>query len=279
MLPDSCADRKEGNATRMAAMHSRRLVINHFTLIAIRSYGKYIVATFFHAVAHVIHDSVIENVFFKQMVFMSGCAELYPGEFGYVALEYMSHVIIEFSSDRPDVHRYDGLVELIFTVVYLVCKKLEIRNGPGVVILDGVGVQTDELYPPGNECEVGITENGTVSLFSCTEAVMVADQGHIGYFKLIHDIPLPNEFFGYAEITHVTAMDHEIYVVPLIEVVYKIDSFVIPALGVTHCHEAERCLALAVFFYLLDVVCVDVCLSADVHIVRMVVYQVAAACQ
>lgn len=89
---------------------------------------------------------------------MSGCAELYPGEFGHVALEYMSHVIIEFSTERPDVHRYDGLVELIFTVVYLVCKKLEIRNGPGVVILDGVGVQTDELYPPGNECEVGITE-------------------------------------------------------------------------------------------------------------------------
>ena len=81
----------------------------------------------------------------------------------------------------------------------------------------------------------------------------------------------------YTEVTDVSAMNDEIYVVPLVEVAYKVGSLVIPALGVTHCYEPDCCLVLAVLLYLGNVVGIDIGFTADVYIVRVIIYHVAAS--
>jgi len=92
----------------------------------------------------------------------------------------------------------------------------------------------------------------------------------------VHNVPLPKELVCYTEVTDVSAMNDEIYVVPLVEVAYKVVGLVIPALGITHCYEPDCCLVLAVLLYLGNVVGIDIGFTADVYIVRVIIYHVAA---
>ena len=48
------------------------------------------------------------------------------------------------------------------------------------------------------------------------------------------------------------------------------------ALGITHCYEPDCCLVLAVLLYLGNVVGIDIGFTADVYIVRVIIYHVAA---
>ena len=72
-------------------------------------------------------------------------------------------------------------------------------------------------------------------------------------------------------------MNNEVDVVALIYLSYEIQRLVIPALRVAHSHEFNRCLAFAFLFYLCNVMGIYVGLTADAHIIRVIVYHVAAS--
>ena len=175
------------------------------------------------------------------------------------------------------MHGHYGFVELVFTVGNFVFKKGEVGNGAGVVELHSVGIQAYEFYPSGNERKVGVAEYGAICLFSCAKAVVVANQGNIGHVELVHNVALPKELVSNTEVTHVTAMNNEVDVVALIYLSYEIQRLVIPALRVAHSHEFNRCLAFAFLFYLCNVMGIYVGLTADAHIIRVIVYHVAAS--
>ena len=210
------------------------------------------------------------------MVFVCGCTELQSGKFLDVTLEYVCHIIVELVAERAYMHGHNGFIEFLFMVAYLCGKKLEVGNGAGVVKFDGVGIQADKLYPSCNEGEIGVSEYCTISLFARAQAVVIAEKYHIGYLEFVHNVPLPKELVCYTEVTDVSAMNDEIYVVPLVEVAYKVVGLVIPALGITHCYEPDCCLVLAVLLYLGNVVGIDIGFTADVYIVRVIIYHVAA---
>ena len=72
-------------------------------------------------------------------------------------------------------------------------------------------------------------------------------------------------------------MDDKVDVVPLVEVVDKVYSFVIPSLGIAHGDEADDRLAFTLGFYLCDIMLVDICRTTDACVVWMIVYHVATA--
>ena len=85
------------------------------------------------------------------MVFVCGCTELLSAKFLDVTLENVCHIIVELVAERAYMHGHIGFFEFLFMVAYLCGKKLEVRNGAGVVIFDGVGIQSDKLYPSSKE--------------------------------------------------------------------------------------------------------------------------------
>ena len=55
--------------------HVSALIIDHFTLISIRGYSKYIIVAVFHTVAHVIHHAIFKKIFFEYAMFMRSSTE------------------------------------------------------------------------------------------------------------------------------------------------------------------------------------------------------------
>ena len=175
-------------------------------------------------------------------MFMGSCTEQQSRKLLNGILKSLGYIVVEFKAERAYMHGHNGFIEFLFMVAYLCGKKLEVGNGAGVVEFDGVGIQADKLYPSCNEGEIGVSEYCTISLFARAQTVVVAEKYHIGYLEFVHNVPLPKELVCYTEVTDVSAMNDEIYVVPLVEVAYKVVGLVIPALGITHCYEPDCCL-------------------------------------
>ena len=133
------------------AASAGRLEIDHFALISFGCYGEYIVVAVLHAVAHVVHDAVLKEVFLEDVVLVGGSAELYTGKFGYVAVKDACHVIVELVGIGAYVHGHNGLVEFVLAVGKFFFEEREVGNGAGVVKLHGVGVEAYEFHPSGNE--------------------------------------------------------------------------------------------------------------------------------
>lgn len=98
------------------AASAGRLEIDHFALISFGCYGEYIVVAVLHAVAHVVHDTVLKEVFLEDVVLVGGSTELYAGKFGYVAVKDACHVIVELVGIGAYVHGHNGLVEFVLAV-------------------------------------------------------------------------------------------------------------------------------------------------------------------
>ena len=86
-----------------------------------------------------------------------------------------------------------------------------------VVVLHGVGVQTDEAHVGGRECEVGRSENLLEHRFARTLAVVIAQQADVRYAQAVEDVALPHELFFQPEIREVAAVEHEVDVVAGVE--------------------------------------------------------------
>ena len=227
------------------------------------------------AVAHVIEGAVVEEILDLLAVHMGGGAELQAWVFHYVALKHVGHVVVKLAIERGNVHADDGAVKLLTPMGHLVGHELEIGHRTRVVKLQGIGVEADKLDASGYEAEVGVAKHLAKGLFARSDAVMIAQQGYVGYTQTVHDVALPQKLVGYAKVAHVAAMNHKIHVIALIQVADEVARGVIPTLRIAHRDEANRGLALAVGLNAGDVGGVDIGLSADAHVVGVVINHIA----
>ena len=245
-------------------------------LVSVRGYGKYVVVPVFHTVTHVIHDTVIENVQLEYMVFVSSRTEQQFGKLVNGILEDFSYIIVEFVHQWANMHTADGFVELISAVLFLIGYECKVWDGARVVVFDGVRVQTDEFDPSGNKREVRFAENRPEGFFACTQTVVVTDEGNVRYFQSVQYVTLPEKLIGHSEVTQVSTMNDKIDIISLIQVIYKIYGFVIPALGVAHRNKTDSIFSQTVMLYLFDMVGVYIGFSIYPYIIRMIVYHVTA---
>ena len=72
------------------------------------------------------------------------------------------------------MHTDDGTVEIGRIRLSLLFHEIEVRYRTGIVVLNGIGIETYELHPAGDETEIRFAENHLVSLVSGSQTVMVA---------------------------------------------------------------------------------------------------------
>lgn len=226
------AEIRSGNGRSIDSTPARKiyLVFNQFIFVLFRSYGKYQVTAAIHAVAGDIMYSIIKNHIIPMVVSMGGRAELYSRIFGDITVKHFGYIVIEYVRIGARVHANYRLFKLVPSVLYLLLHKSEIRNGFGIIIFQCIGIQADKLHIARNEREIGRAEYGFLCFFPCAEAVMISNQDHIRYFKSIHNISLPKKLFRHSEVTHVSAMNDEINIIPFINLFHKLFRLVIPAL-------------------------------------------------
>ena len=103
--------------------------MDNFAFISVGGYGEYIVAAVLHAVAHVVHHSVVEEVFFEDTVLVGCGTEQQVGELLEGILENVCHVVVKFEAEGAYVHGDYGTVVLVAAHFNLVGNELKVRNG------------------------------------------------------------------------------------------------------------------------------------------------------
>lgn len=232
-----------------------------------------------HAIAQIIHHAVFEQIHLGQSVFVCRQAKLEGGIQVDVSLEDACHIVVELTAIGADVHGDHSSVELVGSGVHLVFDEVEVGDRARVVILDGIRVEADKLYPSGNECEVGVAEHRSESFLARSQAVVVADKYYVGHLEPIQDVTLPEEFVGHAEVAQVASMNYKVDVVPAVHIVYEVLCLVVPSLRVAHKGKTQGIFLLTLRFDEGDVFLIDARFAVYAHIIRVIVYQVAAAGQ
>ena len=131
------------------------------------------------------------------------------------------------------------------------------------------------MQAAGVEGEVGRSEEVAVGVGPGAEAVVVAEQHHVGHVELFEDVALQLKLAAHAEVRHVAAVDDEVHVAAPVDGAHAVVRFVIPPLRVAHHGEAHGVASGEVAFDAFDVAAVEVVRPAHAGVVGMVVDEVA----
>lgn|SRR5574344_245006 len=122
------------------------------------------------------------------------------GEQVYVKLESFCYVIIKLFTIWTGVHTDYRAVERCRILLDLFFHKVEIGYCCQVIVLDGIGIETDEFDTGGYKTEIIITPNTGKDLVSRSQKIMVADKGNIRFTQAAQYATRPFKFFLYARV-------------------------------------------------------------------------------
>lgn len=108
------------------------------------------------------------------------------------------------------MHTDNGTVEIGRIRLALLFHEIEVRYRTGIVVLNGIGIETYELHPAGDETEIRFAENHLVSLVSGSQAVMVAEQYHKRHLQLLQSVSGPLKFLRSSKVCDISAVKYEI---------------------------------------------------------------------
>lgn len=176
------------------------------------------------------------------------------------------------------MHTYYCSVEIERVGSTLFFHEVEIWHWARIVILDGIGVEAQELYPACDEAEVGIAKHHFIGLVACTQTVMVAKQHNKWSLQLLQFLTSPLEFLCGTKIGYIPKMHHKVDAVTfLVDVIHLLDEVIEPLVTVADDSEADGILTFYRTFYLLDIRGIHILVAVHMHIVRMhIKYRVTA---
>lgn len=224
----------------------------------------------------IVDGAVVEPIIGRHAVLMAAEAE---GERGIAAdfvLEELRHVVVELVGKRLGMHGHDGARHARRQGIAVGADKGEIGHGDGIVVLEGVRVETQDMEVPRIEGEVGRAEEVAVDIGSRSQAVVIAEQHDIGHMEFFENIALKFKLTGHTEIGEITTVDDEVDVATRIDGAHAIVRFVIPALGVTDHGEAHRVASGTLLFDAGRIAAVDVMGAVHAGVVGMIVNEVTA---
>ena len=237
--------------------------------------GEKKVFAFLGGAAFVVEHAVAEEVIDLRFVAVAAEAEAEAGEFADFPLEEVADVVVELLRGGLGVHGHDGAGDFGRERLAVGTDVGEVGDGGGVVVLEGVGIEAEEMGVAGVEAEIGVAEDPAVGVGPGSEAVVVADEDHVGHAELFEDVALELELVGEAEVADVAAVDHEVHVGAEVDALHGGAGLVVPALGVADEHELHLLLAAAALLDLRDVVAVAVVRPAGAGVVGVDVDEVA----
>ena len=151
----------------------------------------------------------------------------------------------------------------------------EVGDGHGVVVLQGVGVEGDEMGVAGVEGEVFGPEHGAEDEDAVTQMVVVADEANVGGLEALQFVAHEFKLLRRTEVGEVAAVDDEIDAAG-VDAADGVVGLVVPALGVAQHGEGHAVAAGHGGLYALNVLFVDLPYPMIVGIVGMDVDEVAA---
>ena len=110
------------------------------------------------------------------------------------------------------MHHDNGTVELLHILHHLFLHIVKVGYGSQIVILRGIGVETQELYTTGDEREVHSAIHHLVGLVTRSKEVVVADKCHKGRMQSHQDVAAPLKLLSGGRICQISAMHNEINV-------------------------------------------------------------------
>ena len=200
------------------------------------------------------------------------------GEEVEVATECLAHIIIKLVAVGRGMHHDDSTVETRRIRSRLLLHEVEVRHSGHIVVLRGIGVQTNEFHTGCDEREVHLAVHHAIRLIACTEEVVIADKGDIRHIQTIQDVTRPLKFLRRPRIRQVATMHDEIDV-PAVYVRHLVPCVRMPQMRVADESHPQRVLVGKSRLNPRDVLRVDTSLALDVDIIRMRLEHIIARCQ
>ena len=223
----------------------------------------------------VVVDAVAKEVANLRVVVVAAHAERQAGVFVQFGLEDVGHVVVELVAERLGVHRHDGARRRGGSGLAVSAQEGKIGNGHGIVVFEGVCVETDEVICAGVERKIRLAIHGTEHIAASPEAVVVADEADIRRPETVQLVAHPLELARQAEVGLVAAVYDEVHTVA---VVYGRDGgprLVVPPLRVADDGKTDGVLPGTGCLDLLDVAAVDVALAVEARVVGVILDDVA----
>lgn len=238
--------------------------------------GEEKIATELGTATLIVDGAVVEPIIGRHAVLMAAEAE---GERGIAAdfvLEELRHVVVELVGKRLGMHGHDGARHTRRQGIAIGADKGEIGYGDGIVVLEGVRVEAQDMEVARIEGEVGRAEEVAVDIGSRSQAVVITEQHDIGHMEFFENIALKFKLTGHTEIGEITTVDDEVDIATRIDGTHAVVRFVIPALGVADHGEAHRVASGTLLFDAGGIAAVDVMRAMHAGVVRMIINQVTA---
>lgn len=106
----------------------------------------------------IIHRAITIHIGLLGMMSMTVETEHQTRELMGIIVEYLSHIVIELLRIRRSMHTDNGTVEIGRIRLALLFHEIEVRYRTGIVVLNGIGIETYELHPAGDETEIRFAE-------------------------------------------------------------------------------------------------------------------------
>lgn len=247
--------------------------------IVVGGYGDEIIIAVVKAVGSIIHYSVIVNIISLEMVVMTIKAEEQSREEMHIKFKRLGHIIIKLLAVWSCMHANNGTVEEQRITVELLFHEIEIWHCRKVVILSGIGVETNKFYPGSDEAEVEWTKHLLKHLFSGAEEVMIANKRHIRLAQFFKYGACPLKLSRGAAVCEIAAMYHEVYLRSRVDVSHHVFSTRQPVVGVAYECKHKCILAHAQLVYSRHVSYVNIIWSIKPHVIGMIVKKPVASHQ
>ena len=163
-------------------------------------------------------------------------------------VEDFGNIVGELVGERRGVHNGHGAPHFGGKPLLVFLDVREVGDGDGVVVLKGIGVETDEMGVAGREGEIGFSVDGVIHVGTCAQTVVIADEADARHVKPVEFALHPFEFAGETEVGHVAAVDDEVDVALGVDASDGGGRFIVPALGVADDGKTQTVAAVAFFF-------------------------------
>lgn len=270
------AHRAERLNTATRKTHLLRLICHDF--IAYTSFlvkRKYQVFAVVGATTFVIRQIIAVGIEHRRCVLVATEGKLQIGIHLHLIMEEAGHVVVKLVGVGRGVHHGNGARNAGGQLLAVGLDEREIGDGHRIIVLQCIGVETNEMRVARIERKVRLAKHGAEHFRPGGQTVVVADETNIRHTEFLQLIAHPLKFLGGAEVGQVTTMNNEVDAVAPIDVLHGGMRLVVPTLRVADYGETDFLSSRRAAFNALNVLRIDMFRPVDFSIVGVIVNEVA----
>lgn len=236
---------------------------------------KYQIFAVVGATTFVIRQIIAIGIEHRRCVLVATEGKLQIGIHLHLIMEEAGHVVVKLVGVGRGVHHGNSARNAGWQLLAVGLDEREIGDGHRIVVLQRVGVETNEMRVARIERKVRLAKHGAEHFRPGDQTVVVADETNVRHTEFLQLIAHPFKFLGGAEVGQVTAMDNEVDAVAPIDVLHGGMRLVVPTLRVADYGETDFLSSRRAAFNALNVLRIDMFRPVDFGIVGVIVNEVA----